>query len=92
MTFLDRVFAGLLRAPRGDEGQQLCVHDPGLRRRGPHGRHGRRRRRPQEEEQQAPAPPGNQPHSVAAEVIDRLECEQMDNSGATERWNYCFEI
>ena len=31
-------------------------------------------------------------HSVATEVIGRLECEQMDNSGATERWNYCFEI
>jgi hypothetical protein len=51
-------FAGILCSSRGDEGEQLSLHDPGLRRRRPHGRHDRWSRCHPPTKRTSPTPPG----------------------------------
>jgi len=58
LSFLFCFNVGLLRSPSGDEGEQLRLHDDGLRRRRVDGRHDRRRRRHQTSQRKTPAPPG----------------------------------
>ncbi len=57
-SFLFCFNVGLLRSPSGDEGEQLRLHDDGLRRRRVDGRHDRGGRRHQTSQRKTPAPPG----------------------------------